>query len=70
MDSFTRLALMNLLGEVLTEQKTPDEAERAMRQIVGDEKVRSYEIGLKDGREGWNWGRNVRRAKRRRIRES
>jgi hypothetical protein len=53
MDAFTRLALMNLLGELLTEKKTVQEVERSFRQFVGDEKVRSYELGLKDGREKW-----------------
>lgn len=53
MDAFTRLALMNLLGELLTEKKTVQEVERGFRQFVGDEKVRSYELGLKDGREKW-----------------
>lgn len=53
MDAFTRLALMNLLGELLVGEKDPIEVERAMVRIMGDEKVRSYELGLKDGREGW-----------------
>lgn len=53
MDAFTRLALMNLLGELLTEEKTPTEVEYHFRKFVADEKTRSYEIGLKDGRELW-----------------
>lgn len=52
MDAFTRLAVMNLLGELLTGQKDTYEVERAFRTIISDEKVRSYEVGLKDGRYG------------------
>ena len=54
MDAFTRIALINLLGELLTGQKEVPEVERSLRIIMSDEKVKSYEIGLRDGREGLN----------------
>lgn len=54
MDAFTRLAVMNLLGELLTGEKDTAEVERSFRIICGEEKLRSYETGLKDGRKWSN----------------
>lgn len=53
MDAFTRLELQTLLGELLIGSRPVPEIERDFRRIMADEKLRSYELGLRDCRQFW-----------------
>ncbi len=55
LDSFTRLQLSTLLGELLTGAKGTYQVQKEFGAIMADEKTRSYEIGVADGKAG-KWG--------------
>ena len=55
MNSFNRLHMLTLLGELLMGRKTTNEVEREYMTIIQNEKTDSYELGVQDGREG-RWG--------------